>query len=134
MFVRAARASFAVIGTVLAIATAGCGGSEVDLGTVSGIVTMDGKPLPQALVRFVPESGGRASSSVTDEEGKYNLLYTARVEGALVGPAKVTITTGDPEMSKQYPETVPARYNEETTLQVEVEPGHNEHNFALHSK
>jgi hypothetical protein len=41
--------------------TVGCGDSagsdQPDLGTVSGVVTMDGKPLPAVTVTFTPTEG-----------------------------------------------------------------------------
>ncbi|MBA3316252.1 MAG: carboxypeptidase regulatory-like domain-containing protein [Planctomycetota bacterium] len=102
---------------------------------MTGTVTMDGKPLPQALVRFLPQDGvvNRPSTGVTEIDGTYRLLYSAREEGAVVGPAKIEISTGDPEQP-MYPETVPAKYNAETTLSREVEAGSNVFDFELESK
>ncbi len=56
---------------------AGCGPSSdvPKLAPVHGVVTMDGKPLANATVRFIPESG-RPSVGVTDEQGRYELNYT----------------------------------------------------------
>ena len=113
----------------------GCRAGEVELAEVTGTVRMDGKPLEQALVRFIPQAKiGRPSSGVTDHAGRYHLLYTARDAGAVVGPAKVEITTGDPENPKMFPETVPAKYNVETTLEREVESGENVFDFEVESK
>ena len=116
------------------IAATGCGGgSEVDLGEVTGTVTLDGKPLPNAYVQFIPQGGGRPAGGTTDEAGNYKLIYSASAAGALVGPAKVSITTGDPEDPKR-PEKLGPGYNSKTTLTAEVTPGDNVHNFDLTSK
>jgi hypothetical protein len=112
---------------------AGCG-SEVELGGVSGKVTMDGKPLPDALVQFFPEGGGRSAQGRTDAEGMYKLDYTARSEGALVGKSKVMITTGSLEDPRHRDETVPKKYNYDSTLTREVTSGSNVIDFELESK
>ena len=79
---------------------AGCGKGVVspDPGVVvTGMVTMDGKPLPKATVRFVPESTkqGFGGSGVTDSAGKYELLSLVGEEAAVGTPPgkyKVIIT------------------------------------------
>jgi hypothetical protein len=113
---------------------AGCHSDEVELAEVGGRVTLDGKPLPDALVKFTPLAGGRSSSDLTDSDGRYTLVYSARDSGALVGPHKVTISTGDPENPKAKPELVPARYNAKSAEMRDVEPGANEFDLELQSK
>jgi len=68
------------VGLALAIVLllAGCSGSAVPLGNVAGRITMDGKPLAGALVRFIPETGGRSSQGMTDADGRYTLDYSSR--------------------------------------------------------
>lgn len=113
----------------------GCGGSEVPLGDVTGRVMMDGQPLPNALVRFMPEKGGRSSQGRTDSDGRYKLDYSARSEGALVGKAQVMITTGSLEdRTRRASETVPRKYNDDTELTAEVKRGSNELDFDLKTK
>ena len=144
-----------------AVLLVGCGGPS--LGTVTGTVTIDGKPAPNVTVTFVPEAGGRASTGVTDSEGKYELLYSVD-KGALIGKHKVALQTnreaqgeagvdedmesdsddyeklasGETNMYKQdeanWKEPIPAKYNTETTLSVEVKSGANVHDFAIETK
>jgi hypothetical protein len=122
-----------LFGFAVALFLAGCG-SDVELGEVTGRVMMDGKPLPNALVRFNPENGGRSAQGRTDEEGRYRLDYSVHDSGALVGPSKVMITTGSIEDPKHRDEKVPLRYNYETVLSVNVGSSGNEFDFALESK
>lgn len=115
----------------------GCGGEKRPvLAPVSGVVTLDGEPLPDAAIEFHPEAGGRPSRAVTDSEGKYNLLYNVGVKGAQVGMNKVYISTqwpdGEPPPGKKDP--IPPKYNAQTTLQEEVVKGRNTIDFALESK
>lgn len=119
-----------------ALVSSGCGRSDLpELGTVEGTVKMDGQPLAGRQVQFVPESGGRPGTGVTDEQGHYELTYTAGVEGTKVGSNRVEITTiwpeGEPQPGER--ETIPLRYNSKTELTRDVQPGHNTFDFDLTS-
>tara|TARA_R110002111_G_scaffold153375_1_gene220224 strand:+ start:213858 stop:214286 length:429 start_codon:yes stop_codon:yes gene_type:complete len=131
-----------VIG-LLAIVLSGCAGSDTPpLGSVSGVVTFDDKPLADARVTFQP-AGGRASVGETDNEGKYHLTYTGTAEGALIGSHQVVISSaveaysdesGEGKDRAARPEILPAKYNSKTTLQADVKPGSNTIDFPLSSK
>ena len=125
-----------------ALLSCGCGSSDVpETGEVKGIVTLDGTPVPKATITFAPEEG-RTSTAETDAKGEYVLLYTAKVMGAKVGKHTVRISThrpavgdpGDAHRVEEVKELIPAKYNTQTTLSEEVEPGKNEIDFALQSK
>lgn len=51
--------------TAVVLFAGGCGSGVAlpELGTVSGVVTLDGKPLPGVTVKFVP-ANGRTSSGL----------------------------------------------------------------------
>lgn len=76
----------------------GCGGGP-KIVSVSGVVTLDGKPYPNAIVSFQPvgtkdnPNPGRGSSGLTDASGKYTLTYDGRQPGALVGKHRIRIFT-----------------------------------------
>ena len=117
----------------------GCGPSGPDIARVQGTVTMDGKPLPNAIIMFVPV-GGRPSVSETDANGKYVLEFSGGRKGAIPGINRVEINTGRlayEKDGKNYPavkESVPAQYNRLTTLEFNVEAGkNNTADFALKS-
>ncbi|MCC6508477.1 MAG: carboxypeptidase regulatory-like domain-containing protein [Pirellulaceae bacterium] len=100
---------------------------------------MDDKPLAGAVVMFVP-TGGRPSASETDENGKYVLEFSAGRKGAVPGINRVEINTARlayERDGKNYPavkESVPAKYNRNTELEFNVEPGKNNvADFALKS-
>lgn len=84
-----------VLGT---LAVAGCGGGP-KLAPVSGIVTVDGKPYPNAVVSFQPvamkngDNPGRGSVGKTDKDGKFTLKYEGQEPGAVVGKHVVRIVT-----------------------------------------
>ena len=117
----------------------GCGPSGPDIARVQGPVTMDGKPLPNAIIMFVPV-GGRPSVSETDANGKYVLEFSGGRKGAIPGINRVEINTGRlayEKDGKNYPavkESVPVQYNRLTTLEFNVEAGkNNTADFALKS-
>jgi hypothetical protein len=117
----------------LACLAAGCGTSDQPpLGRVTGTVTLDGVPLPAALVVFTPQSPGRSAMATTDTTGRYELAYLRDIAGANVGSHTVRITTaGDGRGAK---EILPPRYHVKTELSAVVEAGSNTLDFSLESK
>jgi hypothetical protein len=98
------------------------------LGLVSGVVTLDGAPVSDAELTFIPSSsvtgGAQVSSSYgrTDSQGHYTLIYLEDVPGAVVGEHHVQIRAAD--MTGR--ERLPKEYNARTTLKCEVKPGRND--------
>ena len=119
---------------------AGCGSSGQQLGAVTGTVTLDGKPVPGALVTFISkEPGGTSSYGRTDANGKYRLEFTTDQFGAMVGGHDVTIVTTrvskeDESDTGMVVKTefvpIPIHYAR-GALTVEVKSGSNVHDFAL---
>lgn len=122
--------AFSVLFAVL-----GCGGNP-NLGKVTGSITLDGKPLPNAMVTFTPTSGGATSYGRSDSSGNYSMMFNEKEAGAWIGTNKVSISTGDvlPDNSGVIPELVPAAYNQNTTLTAEVKSGSNSFDWELDSK
>lgn len=123
----------------------GCSSTPDDMpevGTVTGVVTLDGKPLEQAQVSFSPENG-RTSTGTTDASGTYELTYTPTVQGAKIGKHSVRISTfqepeGDLDNEEKLKggreELVPEKYNKQTTLTADVKAGENTFDFELKSE
>jgi hypothetical protein len=81
----------------LALLACGCGEPPPRLTEVEGTVLLNDKPLPQALVRFVPDTSGPGASlvatGVTDEQGRFRLTCDVKNEpGASIGKNRVVIT------------------------------------------
>ncbi len=139
-YVIAGRSLAMLLGVVLL--TTGCTQADYgDLGRVSGTVTLDGKPYPNAEVTFSPEAGGRPSKGITDESGHYELIYIRTTKGAELGTHAVRITTIPKEESAPgqaqnatYKEPLPTRYNTRSDLMREVAPGDTTIDFDLQSK
>lgn len=144
----------------LMLCSAGCGPK---LSTVTGTVTLDGKPTPHLIVAFSPTGGGTAAAATTDAEGKYK-LSSALGAGVQAGAYKVSITTdfSDMEAAQEeeeydgtgsdsadyeamaqgdnydeagnYIEKILPKYNTATTLTADVVDGENDIPFELDSK
>ncbi len=119
----------------------GCGGDDAttppvpeNLIPVSGQVTLDGKPLPGALVLFLPPSDQdpwREARGVTNDQGNYELIYFGEHKGTVPGEHQVQITARDPnDIEKQI---VPERYNAKSSLRVTVKPESGVFDFSLTS-
>jgi hypothetical protein len=135
----------------IALAAAGCSGGP-KIASVSGVVTLDGRPYPNAVVSFQPlgskdaPNPGRGSAGVTDEKGQFTLRYDGVKNGAVVGKHRVRIFTrlgAEPGQDDGAPdppparkpnlvEPIPADWHEQSTREFEVPPrGTKEANFAI---
>jgi hypothetical protein len=98
---------------------------------VAGTVTLDGSPLPQGMIQLNPAPGTK-SPAVAGEisEGKFSI---EKSQGPVAGKYKVSISSRAPAKIKEgeapggtpklKPETVPAKYNTQSTLETEVPAG-----------
>src|SRR4051812_1108752 len=80
---------------VLMLVIVGCsqGGGPV-LGRVSGVVTLDGKPVDGAGLEFISDGGGVAYGK-TDDSGHYYMSFGSSRTGAVVGKNQVRISASD---------------------------------------
>jgi hypothetical protein len=113
---------------------AGCGG-PYKTASVSGRVTLNGKPLANAAVLFQPvatpgnNAPGPGSTGVTDADGRYTLrLVGTGDKGAVVGKHKVKITpmaqASDSDDDRPKPLTrIPKQLKRDTPLEFEVPVG-----------
>jgi len=90
--------------TIAALALAGlagCGSEDdaVTLVPVSGTVTLNGKPMAEATITFMPDASNKATTpgaDATGPEGNYKLMYKNR-SGVAPGKYKVVITPAAPK-------------------------------------
>jgi len=120
----------------------GCGSSEV--AWVSGKVTYDGKEVSEGALRFFPTEGTPGSGAgATIVDGHYEITAEmAEKRGLVAGGYRITVVAsrktgkkfphpdeqGMVEQSMMY---IPGRYNQQTQLQAEIQPGDNTHDFIL---
>ncbi|MBI3469637.1 MAG: carboxypeptidase regulatory-like domain-containing protein [Planctomycetes bacterium] len=130
----AARLPRPFVVLILAVLSGGCSEND-NLAEVRGHVTLDGQPLADAFVVLSPTTAGTTSYGRTDEAGNYEMMFSESERGAWIGENLVRINTGDVGAGggPGKPERVPAVYNRNTTLKVDVQPAENTLNFDLKS-
>jgi hypothetical protein len=119
---------------------AGCGPSAA--AAVSGKVTLDGSPLDDATISFVPMAAGQRSAAwATIREGHFAIapsdglgMGQFRVEIRALRSVGEKINQTDPTAPVYAKEAVPGRYNSKSELVVDIKPGENIANFELKSK
>jgi hypothetical protein len=102
-----------------------------ELAEVTGKVTYNDQPVVGAVIDFRPVGEGKQSIGFTDEQGEYEMQYTLRRSGALLGRHKVSVRIYPPEGVKPIP--VPKQYSSSDGVEVEVESGSNRFDIDLSS-
>jgi hypothetical protein len=119
------------------IACIGCSGDS-SVGTLQGLVTLDGKPLDSAQMRFSPIDGQSATSGCSVTNGKYELQLPVakhRVEiSATRMPPGGKAAEKHTSVDFAIVQLVPSKYNSKSDLTIEVKAGRNAHNFDLKSQ
>ena len=94
---RTHRWSMIMSSSALVLGLAGCtGGSNKPIPT-SGVLTLDGVPIPNARVTFNPVGGGKiAFSNNSDAQGRFSLTSEDGKEGAYRGQYKITVVVTGP--------------------------------------
>ena len=123
------RHNVVILGLNLVVACVGCTSrSGPALAPVEGTVTMDGKPLPNAVVSFVPtnQTLGQGGRGKTDATGKFEILtQDQQQKGLPAGTYRVAISKfvnpdgtdfvggadADP-MSSAFKELIPPAYSD----------------------
>jgi hypothetical protein len=108
--------------------SAGCGAPRFV--EVTGRVTHKGRPVPNTLVKFVPDNGERPCGGVTDDAGTFHLRYSRTQSGAPPGPYTVFLTyvpsneeenhQAPPKANKELKEVI-ARYGDVRTSGLHFE-------------
>ena len=112
----------------------GCGSDLPPIGSLTGTLMLDGKPYANGSLMFTPTGGGRPSVAATDENGKFEAMYNADTEGALIGTHTVTFEPGVPETSEEdefKPYSPPDENFTVAPNQITVEAGGTEVNLTL---
>jgi hypothetical protein len=133
--VRKTRTSW-IVAFVVPLLICGCGRS-VPLGQVDGTVRLDGQPLNQVMVVFIPDDPHQPQSTgITDAEGRFKLRCNNAGLGAAVGEHRVTLVDAavapggrsrddDPPESAAPASRLPSNYSrsDKTPLRKSVAPG-----------
>lgn len=97
----------------------GCGSKHPGLVPVSGIVTIDGKPIPIGQVRLSPE-GHRAAVGRIEKDGKFALTCFELYDGAPVGTHRATVTAVEQVNEQSNKWYAPLKYASEAKTELLV--------------
>lgn len=129
------RITSLAVGSILCVLLPGCGDdAPYELAPVSGVVTLDGKPVPYTQIVFVPTATpenpnpGPGSAASCDETGKFELRTVRGEAGAVVGPHTVQVsskgpprtTSGDVDAGPPAKDAFPPRFNVSSELTFPV--------------
>lgn len=148
--------SLSLVAAILAGAW-GCGGGgaidDLPRRALSGKVTLDGKPMEGGVVTFLPDAPGEpektTSASARIADGAFSIApevglvagkYKVQVSSWKAAPRRGAKKPADAPADDEFDvtptkESIPARYNAQTTLTADVtDSGPNEFNFPVTSK
>ncbi|MCA9081100.1 MAG: hypothetical protein KDA58_11115 [Planctomycetaceae bacterium] len=117
--------------------TLGCGKSGPQLNSITGKVSLGGTPVEDGTIIFTPQEGDAVGLPIIG--GQYEVPAE---RGLLAGKYRVQIhwakptgkTKVDPDNGDEVPVTeegMPAEYNENSTLEAEIQSGRNVVDFDL---
>jgi hypothetical protein len=115
----------------------GC--SKSNMGTVSGRVTVDGEPAKVGSVAFFAVDGRAPTAGAPIVDGQYKAqvkpglcMVQVRVS-KVVGQKKLYDTPTSP-VREVWAEALPAKYNDNTQLKLDVKLGENSQDYELKTK
>jgi hypothetical protein len=119
---------------LLAIVVGGCDRGP-KLYQVTGTVTLDGKPVPDAAIMFYQEKGTRPPSGTTDASGNFRLLSPVGDYTVIVTACQPLTrygamqTPGEPPPPVRW--IVPEKYSRPTESDLKVTVGSGENHFKF---
>ena len=130
-----------LLALAVAAGTAGCSG-EAPYGDVRGDVTLDGKPLEEGVIRFVPIDGKTSTASELINGGKFSVKVPVGSHRVEISSPKLPkgiasakqMKRGTVDEGAALEEMIPERYNNRSELKAEVSRGANEVRYDLKSK
>lgn len=112
----------------------GCSGDS--MAPVTGVVTLDGKPIAGLEVNFEPTgdtTDRTTATGYTQQDGSYALVYPGYKTGAPLGDYIVRIAGGE-SLDDGTVVRVPSKFNRESELKKTVTSGENKFDFELTTK
>jgi hypothetical protein len=119
---------------------AGCSGGP-GYGDVAGEVTLDGAPLREGVVRFVPVDGNTPTASALIENGEFRTPVPAGKHRVEISAPKLPkgiqsskeMKRGTVDEGTALEELIPPRYNMQSELTTDVKKGANQVRYQLKS-
>ncbi|MBE6426647.1 MAG: hypothetical protein IJD43_15305 [Thermoguttaceae bacterium] len=100
---------------------AGCGSGEEKRFSVTGNVSYAGKPVETGSISFVPSDPSLSPDGALIENGAYTCaVRPGKMKVQITGSKRVKPKKGDDPNLVLYEDYIPAKYNLESALEVEV--------------
>jgi hypothetical protein len=128
----------AVLAVALFVLLAGCSNNR--MAQVTGTVSLDGQPIDKGSISFIPADGKGATAGSEIKDGKYNVSKVSpgtmlvQIRYAKVSGTKKLYDAPGSKTRDTYTEVLPKKYNDDTELRFDVQPGRNEKNWELSLK
>jgi len=126
-----------VLSFVLVIASGGCGQRDPHV-SVSGLVTVNGEPIEEGMIQFVPVDGRTAEGGGRIQDGRFDAKVPpgekiVRIQGTKVtGKRLAEGTSGKKtEVNIKTPVTSQKEHWDESTLRVTVKQKNDPFDFKL---
>lgn len=117
---------------LFAVALVGCGEPAVPAGTVTGKVTVKGKPYTDGQVMFFSQDLGRGSNAVIDETGTFVTTIPMPVGSYAVYLDKKPAPVGEMEIAKPGPPPgIPVQYAGYHTSPLKTDVVEGENHFDV---
>jgi len=107
-------------------------------GTITGEITLDGKPLPKGHLEFTPIDGQGQTGGIMIEDGKFSgqvpvAKMRVQIHGQKVVKGAYQAYPGAP-LEDGVVELLPARYHEKSDITLDVKRGKQDVKYDLQSK
>jgi hypothetical protein len=117
---------------------AGCS-DDSGKATISGTVTLDGQPLKDGTIRFVPVDGQTPTAEAVITDGQFSVEVPHGEKQVSISSSKVVgkrqaYDAPDSPTVDMVEEVLPPRYNVQTELTITVAEENEPANFALTSR
>ncbi|MES2791193.1 MAG: hypothetical protein V4719_16380 [Planctomycetota bacterium] len=123
---------FLTLVAALLVSVAGCGSQEIPKALVRGNVLLNGAPLKEGAIKFIPiEGDGPTAGAVLKGDGEYSTEVPVGMMRVEITSPKVTgkrkaFDTPDSPTIEITEEQIPDRYNAKSELKYEVVSGEKE--------
>ena len=128
----------ALMGAAVGLAVQGCSADDdLPRQSISGLIRLDGRPLPEGIVHYYPRSSGGPRPAVVGgamvRNGRFSI---PRELGLIPGRYRVAVFSATTAQRKREngsvpgnattsaPEMIPAKYNSQSSLEIEIKDSH----------
>jgi hypothetical protein len=132
------RMAYCLVSCVAVAVCLGCS-REPPMGELRGQVTLDSQPLNNGIIRFIPIDGESQTAGGTIENGAFEIRLPVKKHRVEISATKMP--TGAAAAAGRHSdanfavvELVPAKYNVNSSLNIDVRAGRNEPRFDLQSR